>query len=77
LAKEEERGSTTNISILDTIKWIYLGKEPRKPDLIIKLKENYFPIRKSPYFSYLTKILVINLQNTDIVPMGYYSKNWF
>jgi hypothetical protein len=30
LAKEEERGSTTNISILDTKKWIYLGKEPRK-----------------------------------------------
>jgi hypothetical protein len=34
------------------IKWIYLGKEREKPDLIeIKLKKNYFPIRKSPYFS--------------------------
>jgi hypothetical protein len=51
LAKEEERGSTTNISILDTIKWIYLGKEPRKPDLIIKLKEKLLPNQKITLFS--------------------------
>jgi hypothetical protein len=51
----------------------------KKPDLIeIKLKEKLLPNQKITLFlSYLTKILVINLQNTDIVPIGYYSKNWF
>lgn len=81
LAKEEERGSTTNISILDANK-IDLSWErtEKNPDLIeIKLKEKILPNQRITLFlSYFTKI-----PSDKFTKYGYNSngvitlKNWF
>jgi hypothetical protein len=56
--QEEERVSTTISLFWIQIKWIYLGKEPRKTRFNeIKLKEKLLPNQKITLFlSYLTKI---------------------
>lgn len=81
LAKEEERGSTTNISIWDTNKMdLSWERTEKNPDLIeIKLKEKLLPNQKITIFlSYLTKI-----PSDKFTKYGYSSngvitlKNWF
>lgn len=81
LAKEEERGSTTNISILDANKMDFTWERTEKnPDLIeIKLKDKLLPNQKIILFlSYLTKI-----PSDKFTKYGYSSngvitlKNWF
>lgn len=81
LAKEEERGSTKNVSILDENKAVLSWKRPDKnPDLIeVRLAENLLPNQKIIlHLTYLTKI-----PSDKFTKYGYNTngninlKNWF
>lgn len=81
LAKEEERGSTKNVSILDENKAVLSWKRPDKnPDLIeVRLANNLLPNQKIVlHLTYLTKI-----PSDKFTKYGYNTngninlKNWF
>ena len=92
LAKEEERGSTKNVSILDANKMVLSWERPYKnPDLIeVKLAENLLPNQKIiVYITYITKIPsdkftkygynntgIINLKNWFLTPARYENHNF-
>ncbi len=81
LAKEEERGSTKNVIILDANKLVLSWERPdRNPDLIeIKLSQNLLPNQKIVLqLTYLTKIpsdkfTKYGYNNNGIIHL----KNWF
>ena len=92
LAKEEERGSTNNLSILDSNKMVLSWERTDKnPDLIeVKLAENILPNQKVILLlTYITKIPsdkftkygyntsgIINLKNWFLTPSLYENHNF-
>jgi hypothetical protein len=92
LAKEEERGSTNNLTILDANKMVLSWERTDKnPDLIeVKLVENILPNQKiALHLTYITKIPsdkftkygynttgIINLKNWFLTPTLYKNHNF-